>query len=333
MGRRKRRGGGAPPVFSDDDDDADDWNGMAGEDMDESRGGEQGRGGGGRGGGGGGGGGRKGGPVRKGPEVNRALPKFLQQHAAALGRDAEIAPEDEDGEDGVVANGIANATAEAAADDEAEGAHDPDPFDAGAVSHEERERFIAQEKREANALFASGEYSEAIQRYSLAIRVASSSSASTSAMPGVEILYANRAAAYLALERADESLKDSVMATHLNPGWGKGWLRRARALIELKRWKDAADAADTGLRVEAPGTDTFTSLTNESERAMRLEDAAVRSGKHSYQAKRKKADDASHVERKGQGQREGIAAAHASKKAKKAKQQTKLLSFDEEDAA
>ena len=66
--------------------------------------------------------------MRKGPEVNRALPKFLQKHAAALGRDAEIEPENK------IANGIANATAEAAADDEAEGAHDPDPFDAGALT-------------------------------------------------------------------------------------------------------------------------------------------------------------------------------------------------------
>lgn len=259
--------------------------------------------------------------------MNRQLPKFLQQHAAALGREERVAPEDDDEDEDI--GHVAHEWADAGVADAGTAAEqgEPEPaFDVAEVGDEERERFIAQEKAEANALFGGGEYEKAIERYSLAIRVASASSASTSrAMPGVEILYANRAAAFLALDKGEESLKDAVMATHISPGWGKGWLRRARALLELKRFKDAADAADEGLRVEAPGTDTLAALTAARERATRLEDAAVRSGKHSFQPQARKRGAA-------EDDKPGAPGEQGGGRAKKKRKELKLLSFDEEDA-
>lgn len=64
--------------------------------------------------------------------------------------------------------------------------------------------------------------------------------------PNNHVLYSNRSAAYLALERAEEALEDASMCIELNSSWGKGYGRKASALIALKRYADAIKVYRTG---------------------------------------------------------------------------------------
>ena len=78
-------------------------------------------------------------------------------------------------------------------------------------------------KNQGNAKFTAHAYREAIQLYSKAI----------SAAPGVASYYGNRAAAWLMVGAAKECATDCRRAIQLDSGYVKGYVRLAKALIEL----------------------------------------------------------------------------------------------------
>lgn len=63
------------------------------------------------------------------------------------------------------------------------------------------------------------------------------------------MLYSNRSAAYLKLNKLDEALKDGTKCTELDAQWAKGHTRKGDALYALKRYTDAYNAYNASARL------------------------------------------------------------------------------------
>jgi tetratricopeptide (TPR) repeat protein len=113
-------------------------------------------------------------------------------------------------------------------------------------------------KDQGNSAFAAKDYSRAIDLFSQAIALDSSS----------HVLYSNRSAAYAgnkqwtrALEDAEQVLFISCRLSSptdglkkkcikLNPNWSKGYARKGAALHGAHRYDDAVTAYEAGLKLE-----------------------------------------------------------------------------------
>lgn len=62
-------------------------------------------------------------------------------------------------------------------------------------------------------------------------------------------IYASRSAAWLALGRPEEALRDAERTVELKPEWGKGHGKRGDALISLKRYREAEEAFQRALEL------------------------------------------------------------------------------------
>ncbi|KAF9585093.1 hypothetical protein BGW38_003936 [Lunasporangiospora selenospora] len=85
-------------------------------------------------------------------------------------------------------------------------------------------------KEEANALFASKKYEEAIEKYTAAIEL----------NPNVAPYYANRAFAHTKLEAYGSAILDGDKAIEVDPKYAKGYYRRGVGKYALARYKEAA---------------------------------------------------------------------------------------------
>jgi DnaJ family protein C protein 7 len=94
-------------------------------------------------------------------------------------------------------------------------------------------------KEEGNELFKNGDFKEAIKRYTQAIEQAPSAA-----------IYANRAAAYLALKNNSAVITDCEAALSLDPNFVKAYLRLGKAYTSLGRIKEAQDATSHALKIE-----------------------------------------------------------------------------------
>ncbi|CAI5470528.1 unnamed protein product [Closterium sp. Yama58-4] len=144
-------------------------------------------------------------------------------------------------------------------------------------------------KASANNLFVEGKFGQAIIGYSYAIKqmagliVPSARRASTNldspsavasavrdAKPDprtaqlAAILYSNRAAAYLKLEKYDKAAVDAGAAAGIDASNFKAWLRKAMAHKELGQWYDCHVACKAALRLE-PANEDARSLFEESQ--------------------------------------------------------------------
>ncbi|XP_010872916.1 zinc finger CCCH domain-containing protein 7A isoform X2 [Esox lucius] len=99
---------------------------------------------------------------------------------------------------------------------------------------------------EGNDIFNEGEWTRAIEMYTEALSIAEYANSEDITVSTVllEKLYANRAAAYLNIVPGlhDEALADCENALQLNEGNHRALYRKARALKELGRHKEAYDA-------------------------------------------------------------------------------------------
>lgn len=86
-------------------------------------------------------------------------------------------------------------------------------------------------KAEGNAFYLAGDHTSAIQKYTVAINIMSDNA----------ILFANRAACHLALERYKKARDDARKATELDPKYAKAWGRLGAALEGLSEHKEALD--------------------------------------------------------------------------------------------
>eukprot|EP00545_Synedropsis_sp_CCMP1620_P013429 CAMPEP_0119011068 /NCGR_PEP_ID=MMETSP1176-20130426/5429_1 /TAXON_ID=265551 /ORGANISM="Synedropsis recta cf, Strain CCMP1620" /LENGTH=573 /DNA_ID=CAMNT_0006963831 /DNA_START=29 /DNA_END=1750 /DNA_ORIENTATION=- len=92
-------------------------------------------------------------------------------------------------------------------------------------------------KAEGNKAMQAGNVTEAIEKYSDAIRADGAN----------HVYYSNRSAAYLKQGDANNALEDAASCLGLNPEFAKGYSRKGAALHALKRYNDAIAAYQEGL--------------------------------------------------------------------------------------
>uniref|UniRef100_A0A674AG36 Zinc finger CCCH-type containing 7A n=1 Tax=Salmo trutta TaxID=8032 RepID=A0A674AG36_SALTR len=97
---------------------------------------------------------------------------------------------------------------------------------------------------EGNDVFNEGEWMRSIEMYTEALSIAEYADSEDISVPTgtLEKLYANRAAAYLNIGLHDEALVDCEKALQLNEGNHRALYRKARALKEMGRYKEAYEA-------------------------------------------------------------------------------------------
>ncbi|KAI0718899.1 TPR-like protein [Cerioporus squamosus] len=138
---------------------------------------------------------------------------------------------------------------------------------------------VEQLKAEGNAFHSQGDYAKAQSKYSDAIKLDHHNA----------ILYANRAASYIALKQYLDAAKDAQKAVGLDPKYGKAWARLGKSTYELhlydlsiKAWKEALGTLpseelsdqdmqlkshyEEGLRMSQEGLEALQSRTMESNR-------------------------------------------------------------------
>ncbi|KIJ38906.1 hypothetical protein M422DRAFT_781229 [Sphaerobolus stellatus SS14] len=89
----------------------------------------------------------------------------------------------------------------------------------------------AQLKAEADALFANAGFSKAIKKYAAAIKI----------VPDNAILYSNRSACYIRLQRYDDARKDAEKAIELDKTFARAWGRLGEAFEGLEDFQQAKE--------------------------------------------------------------------------------------------
>mmetsp|Transcript_45933 Transcript_45933/g.143745 ORF Transcript_45933/g.143745 Transcript_45933/m.143745 type:complete len:480 (-) Transcript_45933:39-1478(-) len=126
---------------------------------------------------------------------------------------------------------------------------------------EEAERAM-ELKNQANRLFVTKSYAEAIDLYTQAIGCDGSQ----------PTFWSNRSACYYAMGDFEEALQDALVAKELDGAWAKAWFRMAQAELALEKYEDAAHHAWEGLK-----------LDNKSAPLKKLLKEAVAKGRKAHQ--------------------------------------------------
>ncbi len=93
-------------------------------------------------------------------------------------------------------------------------------------------------KEKGNKFVQERQYAEALNCYSKAIELDAND----------PILYSNRSAMYYNLNYFDNAILDAEMAITLRPTYAKAYLRKCNALEGLKKYKEALDSYEAGLK-------------------------------------------------------------------------------------
>ena len=93
-------------------------------------------------------------------------------------------------------------------------------------------------KEKGNKFVQERQYAEALNCYSKAIELDAND----------PILYSNRSAMYYNLNYFDNAIIDAEMAITLRPTYAKAYLRKGNALEGLKKYKEALDSYEAGLK-------------------------------------------------------------------------------------
>ena len=92
-----------------------------------------------------------------------------------------------------------------------------------------------------NNEFRNGNYQSAIKYFDEAIEKDSDN----------HILYSNRSAAYLSSGNGTKAFEDADKCVKLEPTWAKGYGRRGAALHMLKKYEEAINSFEEGLKLES----------------------------------------------------------------------------------
>jgi len=109
-----------------------------------------------------------------------------------------------------------------------------------------------EEKQKGNELFKAGDFSNAIKRYSEAIR----------RNPKDPKIYSNRAACYTKLMSFDLALKDCDMCIELEPTFVKAYLRKAKACQAMGQTSKAMSAFEKALEIDPNCTEALEGYKN-----------------------------------------------------------------------
>ena len=116
-------------------------------------------------------------------------------------------------------------------------------------------RFLPHQKL-GNDAFSAGKYAEAIEHFTAAIAVDASN----------HVLYSNRSAAHAGNQDFDAALTDAERTVAMKPDWPKGYSRKGAALHGLRRYDDAVDAYEAGLKLD-PASAVLTSGLEDAKAA------------------------------------------------------------------
>ena len=115
----------------------------------------------------------------------------------------------------------------------------------------------SEEKELGSQAWKSGEFTKAVEHFTNAIDLA----------PDTEmqkLLYSNRSAAYLKLKQNSQALSDANKCIELDQKWTKGYARKGDVLYAEKKYADAYNAYNSGLRVDSKDA----VLTQKADQAM-----------------------------------------------------------------
>ena len=109
-------------------------------------------------------------------------------------------------------------------------------------------------KAQGNEKFAAGEFDAAVELYTAGIGVDGTN----------HVLFGNRCACHLALDRFEPALADAEQATALNAKWVKGHFRKGVALMGLERYREAHGAFSAAAKLERRRNPELQSKMSES---------------------------------------------------------------------
>ncbi|RUP47423.1 hypothetical protein BC936DRAFT_145748 [Jimgerdemannia flammicorona] len=114
---------------------------------------------------------------------------------------------------------------------------------------------VSRLREEGNKHFKKNEYAEAVRYYTMAVELSWSRPlwepmAFQFVREELAPVLSNRAAAYTGLKLYVEALVDADIVTKLRKDWSKGWFRKGKALIGMKRLDEAVAAFEEGLEYE-----------------------------------------------------------------------------------
>jgi histone-lysine N-methyltransferase SETD3 len=112
-------------------------------------------------------------------------------------------------------------------------------------------------KEAGNKAFAAGNFQEAIKQFTMAIEI-------TLEQPN-HVYFANRANCHLELNEFEECISDCNQAIQIYPSYSKSYFRKAKALVNLQRLKEALEVAEEGLKLE-PDNPAFLELISEIQK-------------------------------------------------------------------
>ncbi|GAC94800.1 hypothetical protein PHSY_002373 [Pseudozyma hubeiensis SY62] len=122
----------------------------------------------------------------------------------------------------------------------------------------QRSMAINQAKEQGNTAYRNKDWAEAVKMYTLAIDVAASRplwEANQVARDELSLCLANRSAAFASCEDWIGALCDAEAVTKLKKPWAKGHYRKGKALVGLKRWREAREAFELGLQFDPENAD------------------------------------------------------------------------------
>lgn len=95
-------------------------------------------------------------------------------------------------------------------------------------------------KEEGNIAFGQQNFNQAVKCYTQAIE----------GNPNNHVYFANRANAYIEVDKFSEAVEDCDKAISIDPKFFKSYLRKGNALFSLNKVPDALTAFEEGLKLE-----------------------------------------------------------------------------------
>lgn len=139
-----------------------------------------------------------------------------------------------------------------------------------AMTNNQIAQLVTKAKEEGNNHYKYHKYDQAIQAYSVALRLSANRhpwEPSQTTREEMSVSLSNRSAAYMGLHDPTRALVDADLVISLRRNWPKGHLRRGRALLALAQPHEAKRAVVLGLSFESENAELLT-LSSEIDVAL-----------------------------------------------------------------
>ncbi|KAI0756530.1 TPR-like protein [Daedaleopsis nitida] len=135
------------------------------------------------------------------------------------------------------------------------------------MASDDKKAQAEQLKAEGNAFHAAGNHAAARSKYTDAIKLDGDNA----------VLYANRAATYIALKQYLDAAKDAQKAVDLDPKYGKAWARLGKSTYEIHLYEQSIDAWKRALETLPPAdlSAQETQLKAQYEEGLKLAETAL----------------------------------------------------------